>query len=121
MLYISKIIGAIFCQVNKSKQFNHLRPSITSGNQKWNGAAPIFIRRAEFRIIKGKHKDSVLLFILVLVIIIIIENKIIVEAIAWVTKYFRDASVRYIFLFLENNGIIESKLISNPSHIPIHE
>lgn len=44
-LYINKTIGAIFCQVNIIKQFIHLRPSITSGNQKWNGAAPIFVNK----------------------------------------------------------------------------
>lgn len=51
-LYINKIIGAIFCQVNMSKLFVHLSPSITSGNQKWNGAAPIFVKSAEFIIKK---------------------------------------------------------------------
>lgn len=50
-----------------------------------------------------------------------IENRRIVEAIACVIKYFSDDSAEYIFLFLENMGIIESKLISKPSHIPIQE
>lgn len=34
ILYISNTIGAIFCQVSIIKQFIHLSPSITSGNQK---------------------------------------------------------------------------------------
>lgn len=54
LLFIININGAIFCQVNKIKQFTHDKPSITSGNQKWNGAAPNFIKNAEF-IIKIKE------------------------------------------------------------------
>lgn len=45
-------IGAIFCQVIMIKVFIHLKPSITSGNQKWSGAAPIFIIRGML-IIRG--------------------------------------------------------------------
>jgi len=38
-----KIIkGAIFCQVIKIKLFIQFKPSITLGNQKWNGATPLF-------------------------------------------------------------------------------
>lgn len=46
-----RIIGAIFCHVNKIEQLNQFNPSITSGNQKWKGAAPNFINNAEFNII----------------------------------------------------------------------
>lgn len=52
ILYIKIIIGAIFCHVSKIRQFIHDRPSITSGNQKWKGAAPIFVKRAELKINK---------------------------------------------------------------------
>lgn len=41
-VYIKMIIGAIFCQVNKINLFIQFRPSIISGNQKCNGAAPNF-------------------------------------------------------------------------------
>lgn len=58
---------------------------------------------------------------LVLVIITTIENKRIADPMAWVIKYFRDASLQRTFLFLDSKGIIESKLISSPNHIPIHE
>jgi hypothetical protein len=51
LLFIIIAIGAIFCHVNRIRQFTHLNPSITSGNQKWKGAAPSFIKRAEFIII----------------------------------------------------------------------
>ena len=46
-LYDIKMNGAIFCQVIKIRQFLQLNPSITPGNQKWKGAAPIFIKRAD--------------------------------------------------------------------------
>lgn len=36
-------MGVIFCQVIKIKLFNQDNPSTILGNQKWNGAAPIFI------------------------------------------------------------------------------
>jgi hypothetical protein len=42
--YDVKIIGAIFCTVIISKQFIHLKPSITLGNHQCSGAAPIFIK-----------------------------------------------------------------------------
>ena len=102
-------------------QLIHLNPSITSGNQKWNGAAPIFVRRAELRMIVGSWLYSKLLIVLVLVIIKITANKRTVEAMAWVIKYFRDDSVERIFFCLFNRGIIDRRLISSPSHIPIHE
>jgi len=43
--------GAIFCHVDKIKQFIHLACSIVAGNQKKHGAAPLF-RRIEIIIIK---------------------------------------------------------------------
>lgn len=81
-LYINTTMGAIFCHVNRIAQFIHLSPSITSGNQKWKGAAPIFIRRAELRIINANCVISMLLLKLLFIIIKMIENKRIVEAIA---------------------------------------
>lgn len=118
---MSSTIGAIFCHVNKIKQFIHLNPSITSGNQKWNGAAPIFVSNAELRIIIENCENSRLLIEFDLVIIIMIENRRIVDAIACVMKYFNDDSVDKIFFCLENRGMIDNKLISRPNHIPIHE
>lgn len=49
--------------------------------------------------------------------IIIIENSKIVEAKAWVIKYFREASEEYMFLVFDIKGIIERRLISSPIHI----
>ena len=50
-LYIRRIIGAIFCHVSIIRQKFQSNPSITSGNQAWNGAAPILVKSAEFKII----------------------------------------------------------------------
>lgn len=118
LLFIIRIMGAIFCHVSKIEQFIHERPSMTSANQKWNGAAPSFVNNAEFNIIKNDEFIWVGINSLVNNIIVI-ENRRIKDAIAWVIKYLSDDSDEYIFLVDENNGIIESKLISRPIHIPI--
>lgn len=47
------IIGANFCQVKIIRVLFQFKPSIISGNQKWKGAAPIFIRSAEFNTIEN--------------------------------------------------------------------
>lgn len=115
-LYINRIIGAIFCQVNITNLIIQFKPSIISGNQKWNGAAPILVKSAEFiKIIKislkfwGINSNNKL--------IIIIENNKIIDAKAWVIKYFNAASEESIFLLLEIRGIIASRFISRPIHI----
>lgn len=90
---------------------------MTSINQKWKGAAPILIKSPELNIMvklleivfeKKKLFDNM-----------VIENKISVEANAWVIKYFREASEEKRFFLLFIRGIIDRRLISNPSHIPI--
>lgn len=113
-LYIKRIIGAIFCQVNIRRQFIQFNPSITSGNQEWKGAAPIFIKRAEFIIINNKEFWGInsLKFKF-----IIIENIKILDVKAWAIKYFKADSEGYKFLLSFNRGIIERRLISKPIHI----
>lgn len=56
-----------------------------------------------------------------IIIIIITENNKIVDAIACVIKYFNDDSDDRVLDLLAINGIIDNKLISSPSHIPIQE
>lgn len=83
IVYERRIIGAIFCHVIRIKLLFQFIPSIISGNQKWNGAAPIFNRRVELIKIENKifiFKDSVVK--LFLIIMIIIKNKKVVDAIA---------------------------------------
>lgn len=119
ILYITKIIGAIFCQVNKINLLNQFNPSIISGNQKWNGAAPIFVNNAEFMIMISDWSkfEKICEFNEIKIILI----KINIEAKAWVKKYFIAASVEYMFLYWEKRGIMEIKLISNPIHMPNQE
>lgn len=102
--------------------FIQLSPSITPGNQKWKGAAPIFrssellinvfiiIERLEF----GREGLSIR------------EPKITVrsnvaEASACTKKYFKEASVENKFFELVIKGIKERRLISKPIHAPNHE
>lgn len=121
MLYINRTIGAIFCQVITSKQFNQSSPSITSGNQKWNGAIPIFVSKEEF--ILSKNVDWLFMFVnrFLFIISIITDMRITVEAAAWTIKYLIDDSVDRIFFCMCIIGIIDKRLISSPNHIPNHE
>lgn len=110
-------MGAIFCHVKIIKQFIQFNPSITSGNQKWNGAAPILVKRAELNIIIMQlfNNQRGLKFIDIKTI----ANIKIVDAKAWVMKYFIDASEENILFLLFIRGIIDNRLISKPIHIPI--
>lgn len=121
ILNIKRIIGAIFCQVKTIIELNHVRPKIISGNQKWNGAIPILIKKAEF-IIK-RFIDIIFIFLEILKLIIskVILIIIIDDAIVCTIKYFTDASDEVILILLYINGIIANKFISKPIHIPIQE
>lgn len=118
ILYINKIIGAIFCHDNKINELIQFNPSITSGNQKWKGAAPIFVKSAELKINiiillfneNGRFID----------IEINLNNKI-VEARACTIKYLIDASVAIMFFVSFIKGINDNRLISKPIHIPNQE
>lgn len=81
MLYINRIIGAIFCHVKINKQFSQFKPSITSGNQKWKGAIPIFVNSEEFIVKRGIDWKFRFVNKFLFIIIEIIDSKIIVEAI----------------------------------------
>ena len=108
-------MGVIFCHVIKIKLFNQVKPSTILGNQKWKGADPIFINNEELIIIDKK------LFKLKFLIIISfnkIINKKLIDAIAWVRKYFKEASVIIKLFELEIRGMKLNKLISNPIQQP---
>lgn len=112
-------IGAIFCHVIRIKQLIHLDAPITSGNQKWNGAAPILNNNLDQIITDG----AVCLSHLIIYFIWInkIENNNIVDAIAWTIKYLIADSFIIMFLLFANMGVIESKLISIPIQTPNQE
>jgi len=120
-LYEINIKGAIFCQVIKIKLLIQLSPSITPGNQKWKGAAPLFSNKVD----KINKLLKLLLIIQLLLknnIIKIMANNKIDEAKAWVKKYFNLLSdVIRFFLPSFIKGINESKLISNPIQAPNQE
>lgn len=81
--YEVKVRGAIFWTVDNKKAWGHRKPSITWGNQKGNGALPIF------KSSENKMSDN---------LIIVIEinknpeeiNK--ADPIGWIKKYLRAAS-----------------------------
>lgn len=96
--------------------FIQFSPSITLGNQKWKGGTPLFIIKADARIIfmifflfsiRKSHsiKENK----------IILNNKIL-DAKAWVKKYFKDASEENKLLLFIERGIKDNKLISKPIH-----
>lgn len=86
--------GAIFCQVRIVRVVNVVAPCATSGSQKWNGAAAIFIISA-----------SVMIFMVVVSVVreisqfevfsafMVVANRIVMEARVCVRKYFVVASV----------------------------
>lgn len=92
VMYIS-VVGAIFCHVDISIDVCSIDPCITSGSQKCTGAAPIFVARATAMI-----AEAYLLFSCVMSqvpschALIVPENRIMVDAIACVRKYFVVAS-----------------------------
>lgn len=117
IIYEINIRGAIFCHVIKINAFSQERPSITLGNQKWNGAEPLFNRREEKIIISIKKLE--------LILFEFNKNKIVAnrnteEASACVRKYFNEASVDINLLSLIR-GIKDNKLISKPIQAPNQE
>lgn len=105
--------GAIFCQVTKIKQFIQFVLFIIEGSQKWNGAAPNFVR-SEIVIIRceivpnGQRKGRKE---------IKIPIKSIDEAKACNIKYFIGVS---LFELNVKIGIIDIKFNSNPIQIVNH-
>lgn len=97
-----------------------VKPSITPGNQKWNGAAPLFNRRAE-EINRFLCFIKNTLFILSKINIKITANRKTEEAKAWVKKYLREASDDIKLFVLIIKGINDNKLISNPIQAPNQE
>lgn len=120
--YEINIRGAIFCQVIKVNELIQVKPSITVGNQKWKGAAPLFNNKAE-KIIIFEYK--IWLFnsygTLNFSIERIIANNKIADANAWVKKYFKEASVDIRLLLSFIRGINDNRLISNPIQALNHE
>lgn len=60
-----RIRGAIFCHVDRIKQFIQDSEVMTDGNHRWHGAAPNFSRRDVIRIIIARSLLIVALIIIV--------------------------------------------------------
>lgn len=97
------------------------RPSITIGNQKWKGAIPVFIIKEEAKMILILELKFVVIFHSIKKENKIIENKRILEAKAWVRKYFNVASEENRLFNFIVKGIKDNKLISNPIQILNHD
>lgn len=106
----SRINGAIFCHVDRRKQFIQDKDVITDGNHKWHGAAPSFSRRDVIRIIV-----AILLFISALISIDDPSNSSI-DPKACDKKYLIAASVSWLDCDWSIIGINLNMLISSITH-----
>jgi hypothetical protein len=121
-LKLRSMRGAIFCQVKSIKPFPHVSPSITPGNQKWRGAAPIFSSKDDLIkvLIKGFDVKSVFEVPKIKAANTTV-NKRVAEAKAWIKKYFKEASVVIKLEELVIKGIKDRRLISRPTQAPNQE
>lgn len=104
----NKIIGPIFCEViNKSVEFQ-FKPEIIEGSHWWKGAAANLIIKALIKINE-----------LIVEKIFMLNNLIIIitEAIAWIIKYFKAASLWYLLFFFMIKGIKTIRLISKANQV----
>lgn len=105
-------MGATFWTVIKVTAWGQPSPSITLGNQKWKGAAPILSNKEITKKSSAKFKD-------------IKENdaeRIIIEdPRAWIRKYLRADSDEYWLFFEEIKGINDKRLSSSPTQAPNQE
>lgn len=107
--------GAIFCQVSKIIPEDSGIPWVTSGTQKWKGESPSFIARAIVIVF-----DVIGLGVFSTVHwpvssrLMMIPNMRSMDAVAWVRKYFVDASMARGLNFFIKMGMMASIFISNP-------
>lgn len=85
--------GAIFCHVRIVRAVRVVVPCDTSGSQKWNGAAAIFINKEMVIIVVIGSVVRCISQLEVFMAFIVAVKSMVVEAIVWVRKYFVAASV----------------------------
>jgi len=113
-------IGASFCHVKIVRLVSVVVPWATSGSQKWNGAAAIFIIRAKvISVVVTWFVISVISHWVVSMAFIVAANIMVIEANVCVRKYFVAASVDRGWCGYEIIGIIDSVLISRQTHVII--
>lgn len=106
-------MGASFCHVRIVKLVSVVVPWVTSGSQKWNGAAAIFIMRAKVIMVVEVWFDmSVISQWDVLRAFVVAANNMAMDARVCVRKYFVAASVARGWWGLEIMGVMDSVLIS---------
>ena len=108
---VRTMIGLIFWVVINKKKFFHDKPSTRPGIHLWRGAAPIFSSRANDRKIEFRRGINVCDSLEI----------IIIDAIAWIIKYFTATSLWYFPDFLKIRGINIKTLISRQIQISSHE
>lgn len=99
----TKIKGPIFWGTSITSIVSHFRPSEIAGAQWCKGATPIFNIRETSKILTIPTPGLLIIKILIISII---------EAVAWVIKYFSAASDWYLFFFNLIKGININMLIS---------
>lgn len=104
--------GAIFCQVDRIIHGIHDNEVITDGNHKWHGTIPNFINRDISNKIYIICDGNILVFHSDVDII-----SSVIDAIAWIRKYFRIASDSWNLLEEFIIGKKDSILISNAVHV----
>jgi len=105
--------GASFCHVSIVRLVSVVVPCVTSGSQKWNGAAAIFIIRASvISVVDVWFVVSVISHWEVSIAFIVAANIMVIDANVWVRKYFVAASVDRGWLGFEIIGIMDNVLIS---------
>lgn len=92
--------------------WGQLSPSITLGNQKWNGAAPALSNKetikkslAELKDIKKNEAERIITD----------------DPSAWMRKYLRADSDEYWLFLEETKGINDKRLSSSPTQAPNQE
>lgn len=111
-------MGASFCHVRMARLVSVVVPCVTSGSQKWNGAAAIFIIRASvINVVVVWFVISVISHWVVSMAFIVAANIMVMEAKVCVRKYFVAASVDRGWCGFEIIGIIDNVLISRHTHV----
>ena len=101
------MIGLIFWVVISKKKLSHDNPSTRLGTHIWRGAAPIFNINAKNNNNELKEEINICVTL----------DKIIIDAIAWIIKYFIATSLWYFLYFLKIRGININTLISKQIQI----
>lgn len=92
-VWIMRISGASFCQVERIRPVKRSNPCRTSGIQKCMGANPILSAKAVMIIVLAMGFDMLLMsHCPVIQAFVVLANRIMAAAVAWVKKYFVVAS-----------------------------